>query len=179
MVARGERPRRYRGARLVLAAALGLIAPHVRAADEGPGRIERIDLKTEAAATKVIIMLSRPLPFHVSVLGGEDARKTAKRLVLDFDHTTLAAEVSAPIEVGDGLVQQVRTGQPEPGKARIVVDLTQDAAHTVEPYESPPHVTVAIGGAAAASGDGPRPSRTSDDSAPPILLAPREPLRPR
>lgn len=160
----------------MLAAALGLSAPHVSAADEAPGSIERIDLKTEAAVTKVIVMLSRPLPFRVNVLGGEEARKTAKRLVLDFDDTTLAAGASAPIEVGDGLVQRIRTGQPAPGKTRIVVDLEKDVKHTIEAYETPPHVTVAIIDTAPTSGvDAASPPPTSSGKAP-VLLAPHEPL---
>lgn len=154
----------------MLAATLGLSAARARADDDEPGRIERIDLKTEATATKVIVMLSRPLAFHVSVLAGEEARKTAKRLVLDFEDTMLTAGVAAPIEVDDGLVQQIRTGQPAPGKARIVIDLEKDASHTVEAYETPPHVTVAILDAAAAA-----PPPPSDEK-PPVLLAPRDPL---
>src|SRR5436853_1319210 len=78
--------RRSRPRTLVALAVLALLGNAVRAgaADEPAGRIERIDLKTEAATTKVIIMLSRPLAFDVHVLDGEAARKSARRLVLDF-----------------------------------------------------------------------------------------------
>ncbi|MCC6847080.1 MAG: AMIN domain-containing protein [Deltaproteobacteria bacterium] len=177
--ARAETPRRARGAVLALAAAFGMLVSRAWGADEGSGRIERIDLKTGAAATKIIVMLSRPLPFHVRVLDGEEARKSAKRLVLDFEHATLAPEAAAPVKVDDGLVQQIRTGQPEPGKARIVIDLAKDVAHTVEPYETPPHVTVAIGGASAEADDVPPPSSASGGTAASVLLAPREPFRER
>lgn len=111
---------------------------------DAPGRIESIQLKGDGSATKVIIMLSRPLAFAVHVLAGEPARKTARRLVLDFESTTLGPDAVAPIKVDNGLVQQVRTGQPAAGKARIVLDLARDAKHDVQAYESPPHVNVAL-----------------------------------
>jgi hypothetical protein len=115
-----------------------------RAAAEQPGRIERIELKTEAAATKVIVMLSRPIAFSVQVLAGEAARQSSERLVLDFANTALAPDVVAPRKVDDGYVQQIRTGEPASGKARIVLDLASHTKHTVEAYEDPPHVTIAI-----------------------------------
>ena len=116
----------------------------VQPADEPPGRIERFDLKTDAASTKVIVMLSRPLAFKAHVFDGEAACKSTRRLVLDFENTTLAPEAASPIEVDDGLVQRIRTGQPMAGTARVVLDLASKAKHSVEAYEDPPHVTITI-----------------------------------
>lgn len=139
---------------LALAAAVTLAVPaNVRFADanaDAAGRIERIQLKTERDATKVIIMLSRPLAFDVRVLDAE-AQKSARRLVLDFANATLAPEVVPPMDVGDGFVRQIRTGQFTASTARIVLDLARDTRHSVEAYESPPHVTIAIAGAARAA----------------------------
>ena len=128
----------------VLAVLAGGVGAHATA--EPPGRIERIDLKADGSSTKVIVMLSRPLPFEVHVLDGEAARKSARRLVLDFENTTLAPDAVSPIKVEDGLVQQIRTGQPTAGTARIVLDLASDAKHSVDAYETPPHVTISIAG---------------------------------
>ena len=119
------------------------------AADEATGRIDRIDLKTEAAATKVIVMLSRPLAFNAHVLEGETARKSARRLLLDFENTTLAPAAAKPIEVDDGLVRGIRSGTPAAGKTRIVLDLSNGTQHSIDAYEDPPHVTVTITGAVA------------------------------
>ncbi|MEB2283039.1 MAG: AMIN domain-containing protein [Myxococcales bacterium] len=153
-----ERAGRLRSVLTLLAlAALAAPAAHSAAGAEPPGRIERITFKTEAAASKVIIMLSRPLPFHVSVLGGEEARRSARRLVLDFEETVIAPEAAGPVRVDDGLVQQIRTGQPAPGKARIVVDLAKNAPHSVAAYETPPHVTVTLDDAPETSDAAPPP----------------------
>lgn len=117
---------------------------------DAAGRIESIQLKTERDVTKVIVMLSRPLAFDVRVLAAE-AEKSARRLVLDFANATLAPEVIPPVEVGDGFVRQIRTGQFTASTARIVLDLASDTKHSVEAYESPPHVTIAIAGPVRAS----------------------------
>jgi len=131
-------------------AMLATMATGARANADAAGRIERIQLKTERDATKVIIMLSRPLAFDVRVLDAE-AQKSGRRLVLDFTNATLAPEVVPPMEVGDGFVRQIRTGQFTASTARIVLDVASDTKHSVEAYESPPHVTIAIGGPVRAS----------------------------
>jgi len=139
-------------ARFGMLAVLATYGMQAYAADEPTGRIERsdagridrIELKTEAAATKVIVMLSRPLPFNAHVLEGEAARKSARRLLLDFENTTLAPEAAKPIEVDDGLVRGIRSGTPAAGKARIVLDLSNGTTHAIDAYEDPPHVTVTI-----------------------------------
>jgi hypothetical protein len=122
----------------------GVAVAHATA--DPPGRIERIEMKTEAASTKVFIMLSRPLPFEVRVLEGDAGRKVARRLVLDFANTTIAPEAVTPIVLDDGVVRGIRTGRFTASTARIVLDLASDGRHAVEAYESPPHVKIAIAG---------------------------------
>jgi hypothetical protein len=141
-------------------ALLALLAGSADAADEPAGRIERIDVKTDdPSVTKVILMLSQPLPFHVRVFNGEGDKKSTKRLVLDFDDTTLGPEAAAPIDVGNALVQKVRPGQFTARAARIVLDIASDAKYSVDAYETPPHVTVAIGDTSKKDEPAPAPSR--------------------
>ena len=153
-----HRRRDRRCAFLALAALCTVAAAaDATAAAVRPGRIERVRYEARDDSTRVIIMLSRPLPFHVSVLGGEEARRSARRLVLDFEETVIAPEAAGPVRVDDGLVQQIRTGQPAPGKARIVVDLAKNAPHSVAAYETPPHVTVTLDDAPETSDAAPPP----------------------
>lgn len=157
-------------------AVLGVVTIVARAiaADgaDSAGRIEHIELKTETAATKVILMLSQPLPFDARVLDGEIG-KSAQRLVLDFADTTLAPDVTAARKVDDGFVRQIRTGTPSPGTARVVLDLASNVTHSIEPYETPPHVTITItaGNAAAPSAapasEAPAPAPDAEDTATP------------
>lgn len=131
----------------MLALVTGGLRAHATA--EPPGRIERIDLKADGSSTIVFIMLSRPLPFEVHVLDGEAARKNTRRLVLDFENTTLAPEAVPPVGVENSLVQQIRTGKFTVRTARIVLELASTTTHSVDAYETPPHVTIAIAGTTA------------------------------
>lgn len=154
----------------VAVAALALFAIAATVADAAParpGRIERVRYEADGSSTRVIIMLSRPVPFEVRVLGGEPSRKTERRVVLDFSNATLGPGAAAPIGVENGLLQQIRTGQFTARTARVVLDLSSITKHTVDAYEDPPRVVIDIAGKPTASGpviaEGERrePSRTS------------------
>ena len=148
------RHRRQRAGALVVLGTVALLVAGMRAhaAAEEVGRIERIELKTDGSSTKVIVMLSRPLAFDVHVLDGDAAKKSARRLVLDFANTTLAPEAAKPIEVANDLLRQIRPGQFNAKTARIVLDLASDATHSIDAFESPPHVTIALAGRATTAG---------------------------
>ena len=147
---RNHRRRRVRALAVLGTLALLVTSMRAHAADHAAGRIESIELKTEGPSTKVMIMLSRPLAFDVHMLDGDAAKKSARRLVLDFANATLAPEATKPIEVANDLVRQVRPGQFKADTARIVLDLASGTTHSVDAFESPPHVTIALAGKATA-----------------------------
>ena len=133
-------------AMVVLAAALADAAP------ARPGRIERVRYEADGSSTRVIIMLSRPVPFEVRVLAGEASRKSERRVVLDFSNATLGRGAADPIGVENGLLQQIRTGQFTARTARVVLDLASITKHTVDAYEDPPRVVIDIAGKPTATG---------------------------
>ena len=137
--------------------ALALLAVGVRAhaAEDAAGRIEGIELKSDGSSTKVIVSLSRPIAFDVHVLAGDAAKKSGRRLVLDFENTTLAPAATKPIKVANDLLSEIRPGQFNARTARIVLDLASDTMHSVDAFESPPHVTIALGSAATAGAPAP------------------------
>lgn len=142
--------RRRRTDALAALGTLALLAAGMpaHAAGEGAGQIERIQLEAGGASTTVTIVLSKPLAYDVRVLDGDAARKSARRLVLDFQNTTLAPAATTPIEVANDLVRKIRTGQFDARTARIVLDLASDTTHSVAAAESPPRVTIALAGTA-------------------------------
>ncbi len=153
-----------RRATLAVAGTLACLAigNRAHAGADTAGRIERLQLEGNGPSTKVIIALSKPIAFDIHVLDADAAKKTSRRLVLDFPDTTLGPEATKPIAVGNELVRQVRAGQYNAKTARVVVELASDAKHSVDAFETPPHVTIAFGGAA-----------TVGMPAPGTLLAPR------
>lgn len=152
MTAVTSRDRRA-GRHLLAAVVAVLVAATVaEAAPARPGKIERVRYEADGRSTRVIIMLSRPVPFEVRVLGGEASRKSERRVVLDFSNATLGPGAAEPIGVENGLLQQIRTGQFTARTARVVLDLASVTKHTVDAYESPPRVVIDIAGKPTASG---------------------------
>lgn len=149
------------GTLVVLANALGAHAADV------PGRIERIDLVTDAAATKIVVTTSRPLVYDVHELAGDASRKISGRLVVDFQDTTLAPAAAKPIDVANDVLRQIRPGQFNARTARIVLDLAGETTHAVDASPSPPTVTITLGGTANAGA----PAVDAPQAAKPVAAA--------
>src|SRR6185436_14640342 len=151
--------RRFAATAMALVALLAFAGDGLAAAVR-PGRIERVRYEADGSTTRVIVMLSRPLPFEVHVYAGDANRKSARRLVLDFSNATLGEGATAPIGVENGLLQQIRTGQFTARTARVVLDLASITKHTVEAWEDPPRVVIDIVG--------------TPTDAPPVIAAPEK-----
>jgi N-acetylmuramoyl-L-alanine amidase len=82
--------------------------------------INDLRLSAGATGTRAEIVLDRSGEFKVIRLTGPD------RLVVDLPASRIRRGVALP--TGAGVVKSVRTGQPDPGTARIVFDLSQPVA---------------------------------------------------
>ncbi|HEV8693773.1 MAG TPA: N-acetylmuramoyl-L-alanine amidase, partial [Lysobacter sp.] len=82
--------------------------------------IKGLSLNTGATGTRAEIALDQAAEFKVISLAGPD------RLVVDLPATHLAHGIALP--TATGVVKAVRSGQPQPGTARIVFDLAQPVA---------------------------------------------------
>jgi N-acetylmuramoyl-L-alanine amidase len=111
-----------------------------------PARVERVRYQADDHSTRVIVLLSRSVPFEVRVLPGETSRGSERRVVLDFSNAKLGPEAAAPIGVEDGLLKQIRTGQFTARTARVVLDLASVTGHHVSQLDDPPRVVVDIAG---------------------------------
>lgn len=151
MMARMADDARRSWTRTVLAFVMvGLTVSEVGAAPARPGRIERVRYEATGTSTRVIIMLSRPVPFEVRLFAGEPSRKSERRVVLDFSNATIAPSAAEPIGVENGLLQRIRTGQFTARTARVVLDLASITKHSVDAFEDPPRVVIDIAGTPAA-----------------------------
>lgn len=97
---------------LVLLAACFLCVSAAWAAE-----IRGVSIHSGATGTRAEVQLDRSAAFNVISLANPH------RLVVDFPQSSLAANTRLP--AGAGLVRGVRNGQPVPGTARLVFDLTQ------------------------------------------------------
>ncbi len=81
------------------------------------GEVEGVQLSSGATGTRAEIALDQSGEFDIISLSGPD------RLVVDLPATSFADGMKVP--AGNGVVKSIRTGQPVPGTARIVFDLSQ------------------------------------------------------
>ncbi len=82
--------------------------------------INGLQLSNGATGTRAEIALDQPAQFKVIRLSSPE------RLVVDLPESRIRRGLLLP--AGTGVVKSVRTGQPEPGTARIVFDLAQPIA---------------------------------------------------
>ena len=122
----------------------GLVRPTAEAA--APAQVERVRYQADQQSTRVIVLLSRSVPYEVTVLPGEASRGSERRVVLDFSNAKLGADATAPIGVEDGLLKQIRTGQFTARTARVVLDLASVTGHHVTALDDPPRVVIDITG---------------------------------
>lgn len=122
-------------------------APGARAAiAAAPAKIERVRYLAAGNAARVIVLLSRAVPYEVRILPGESARGSERRLVIDFSNASLGAGAAQPIGVEDGLLKRIRTGQFTARTARVVIDLASVTGHSVRQLDNPARVVVDIAG---------------------------------
>ena len=148
-----ERPAQWRRRTVAVVGLVALlgIAGQALAAAAKPGRIERVRYEADGSSTRVIVMLSRPVPFEVRVFAGEATRGSERRVVLDFSNATLGPSAAAPIGVENGLLQQIRTGQFTARTVRVVLDLASVTKHSVTAFADPPRVVIDIAGTPVAA----------------------------
>jgi len=99
---------------------------------------------TTADYTRISIDLDRRVHCTSSRLSNPD------RVFLDFEETVFSGDLKDKvIDVGDGLLQRIRTGQNQPVRARIVFDLLGTHDYTVSRLRSPERIVVEIRQASA------------------------------
>ncbi len=101
---------------LLGAALLSALAWNLAHASE----IKGLELRSGATGTRAEISLDQSADYKLITLQGPD------RLVVDLPASVLGKGVKPP--VGVGVVKAVRVGEPAPGTARIVFDLTEKVA---------------------------------------------------
>jgi len=172
----------WRGAQAAAACALLLVAGRTaaeppafvpaRAHAAAPAIVERVRYTAEGKSMRVVVMLSRAVPYEVRILPGESTRGSERRLVLDLSNARLGDGATQPIGVEDGLLKQIRTGQFTARTARVVLDLASVTSHSVSVEQNPTRIVVDIAGRPA-----PTQSEAATDARPPA--APSDAAEPR
>ena len=84
--------------------------------------------------------------YTTNFLGSDPIENLPPRLYLDITPATLDPVLKAPTIVDDGLLRRIRTGVPESGKVRVVLDLISIGQYKVFPLSDPYRLVIDISG---------------------------------
>lgn len=135
-------------------AALGGCAPPIAtpvpapaaASGSGPARLTGVRFWSNPGYTRVVLDLSAPVQFLSNLLAGDAAKGVSPRLYLDLIKTTPAANLQDTTRVDDGLLKQIRTGQPGSDRTRVVLDLVSFQDYKVFPLDDPARIVIDVAG---------------------------------
>ncbi|MHB8763797.1 MAG: N-acetylmuramoyl-L-alanine amidase, partial [Deferrisomatales bacterium] len=163
---------RYR--QLLAQAPTSPLAPLAQRRLDGVGRpvtVTGIRSWSSRDYTRVVLDLTGSPAFTPGSLPADPEAGKPPRLFVDLVATRLDRGCPDCAVVEDGVVRQVRAGQPTAGVARVVLDLAAPAQFRVFPLEGPPRLVVDVFGAARAPGA----ARPEPAAEPPVAPAPRRP----
>ena len=114
---------------------------------QGPGRILNVRALTASDATRLIINLSRPIPYQLTAEPPSSAQRpdvAPTRLDITFPSALLAPDVPSTLRVGDELLTSVRNGQVSAATVRISLELTGLGTYRAVDLRSPDQVVVVL-----------------------------------
>lgn len=118
------------------------------AAPAGPGetRLAGIRFWSNPGYTRVVLDLTVNARYTTNFLSADPVENLPPRLYLDISPATLDPVLKAPTIVDDGLLRRIRTGVPENGKVRVVLDLISVGQYKVFPLNDPYRLVIDISG---------------------------------
>jgi N-acetylmuramoyl-L-alanine amidase len=112
----------------------------------GETRLAGIRFWSNPGYTRVVLDLTENAGFSTNFLSADPVENLSPRLYLDISPATLDPVLKAPTIVDDGLLRRIRTGVPEKGKVRVVLDLISIGQYKVFPLNDPYRLVIDISG---------------------------------
>ena len=107
-------------------------------------RLTGIRYWSTADYTRVVLDLNRQADYTSNQLPANPAQKIGPRLYLDIPGSADPAVLAATTNVDDGVVKQIRTGQPQPDKVRVVLDLDSFADYKIFTRADPFRIVIDV-----------------------------------
>lgn len=123
-----------------------VVQPMPAASGSGESRLTGIRFWSNPGYTRVVLDLSAAANFNTNFLKADPVENLPPRLFFDITPATLDPVLNAPTIVDDGLLRRIRTGVPENGKVRVVLDLVSIGQHKVFPLNDPYRIVIDISG---------------------------------
>jgi len=96
--------------------------------------------------TRIVIDVSGETRFSANYLAAEPDKDIPPRLYVDIEETDLDEQLQETMAVDDGLLRRIRTGTPQDGVVRVVLDLQSIGDYKVFPLVDPWRIVIDIAG---------------------------------
>lgn len=127
--------------------------PFQSSAAVGNSELSSIRFWSNQGYTRVVLNLSRKGTYKTCLLPADPKGGNGPRLVIDLPGSLAGAGVMETQDVADGLLRQIRTGRPEPGLLRVVLDLQSYKKYEIFPLADPFRIIIDITGEGKATVD--------------------------
>ncbi len=125
---------------------LARYAPPAPAAPKQAGRLRGVRFWSNPGYTRVVLDLSQEANYSSNVLPAKPERGDPPKIFLDLHGIAPGEALPQAMSVDDGLLRRIRTGQPERGTVRVVLDLVSMNDYKVFPLQDPYRLVIDIGG---------------------------------
>ena len=112
----------------------------------GGGRLTAVRYWSNPGYTRIVLDISGETQFSTHYLVPDPSKGIPPRLYVDIENTDLDEALKEPTVVDDGLLRQIRTGLPQPGTVRVVLDLDSIGDYKVFPLNDPWRIVIDIAG---------------------------------
>lgn len=112
----------------------------------GERRLTSIRYWSNPGYTRIVLDVSGETTFSANYLAADTKQSVPPRLYVDIERTDLDRTLQEPTIVDDGLLQRIRTGEPQAGTVRVVLDLKSIGDYKVFPLSDPWRIVIDIAG---------------------------------
>ncbi|HDQ39560.1 MAG TPA: N-acetylmuramoyl-L-alanine amidase [Desulfonatronum sp.] len=96
--------------------------------------------------TRVVLDVDADVPYSHRLLNPDPDLGTPHRLMIDLEGTVLGPEAPTQLQVADGILRQVRSGQNQPHVSRVVLDIQRLEDFRIFTLEGPFRIVVDVTG---------------------------------
>ena len=143
---------RHKAAELVRYAPAAAPSPASPAPSDGPAEVTGIHCRSAQGCTRVTIDVSQKADFVAKYLGPNHKEKIPPRIYVDVRDAAAASQLAETMDVDDGPLRQIRTGRPDSGTVRVVLDLSGSHDYKVYPLADPFRIIIDVADPSSSGG---------------------------
>ncbi len=109
-------------------------------------RLRSIKFWSNPGYTRIVLEIGQSVKFTSNFLKGDALSGRAPRIYVDLEETSPGETLRREQSVNDGLLKQIRAGQPDTKTTRVVLDIESFKDYRIVPYEEPFRIVIDVYG---------------------------------